>query len=115
MRTLNELGAAYGELAAQAHKHTNLGDLAHNTCIAPVPIFACSYSKCAHWLRICKTVARIDAERCAGDLKSQNVFIAKKGVIKLGDFGIARMLGSTSELASTAVGTPYYLSPGVKC
>ena len=31
--------------------------------------------------------------------------------MKLGDFGIARVLQHTSEMASTVVGTPYYLSP----
>ena len=30
---------------------------------------------------------------------------------KLGDFGIARVLNSTAEMAATVVGTPYYLSP----
>jgi NIMA (never in mitosis gene a)-related kinase len=34
-------------------------------------------------------------------------------MIKLGDFGIARVLKSTSELAKTAIGTPYYLSPEI--
>jgi NIMA (never in mitosis gene a)-related kinase 1/4/5 len=46
------------------------------------------------------------------DLKSQNIFIGKSNVVKLGDFGIARLLVGTGEMASTAVGTPYYLSPG---
>ena len=32
-------------------------------------------------------------------------------MIKLGDFGIARILKSTNEKARTIVGTPYYLSP----
>jgi len=30
-------------------------------------------------------------------------------VLKLGDFGIARMLKATCDMAFTAVGTPYYL------
>ena len=34
-------------------------------------------------------------------------------VLKIGDFGIARMLESTNELARTRIGTPYYLSPEV--
>lgn len=46
------------------------------------------------------------------DLKSQNVFVARGDVVKLGDFGIARTLGGASDFAKTAVGTPYYLSPG---
>ena len=31
--------------------------------------------------------------------------------VKLGDFGISRLLSSQTELAATCVGTPYYLSP----
>ena len=47
------------------------------------------------------------------DLKSQNIFITKKGVVKLGDFGIARVLSHTRSKAKTVVGTPYYLSPEI--
>ena len=35
------------------------------------------------------------------------------GLIKLGDFGISRILDVTRELAKTMVGTPYYLSPEI--
>lgn len=45
------------------------------------------------------------------DLKSQNVFLTKKGVIKIGDFGISRMLENTFDMAQTCCGTPCYLSP----
>ncbi|KAL0478977.1 hypothetical protein AKO1_007845 [Acrasis kona] len=45
------------------------------------------------------------------DLKTQNIFISKNNTIKLGDFGIARVLKNTMECAKTLVGTPYYLSP----
>jgi NIMA (never in mitosis gene a)-related kinase len=38
------------------------------------------------------------------DLKSSNVFIGKGGIAKLGDFGIARALSSTQDVASTMVG-----------
>lgn len=33
--------------------------------------------------------------------------------IKLGDFGISRSLENTFELASTSIGTPFYLSPEI--
>jgi serine/threonine protein kinase len=46
------------------------------------------------------------------DLKTQNIFVAKRNILKLGDFGTARMLSSIGDMASTIVGTPYYLSPG---
>ena len=47
------------------------------------------------------------------DLKAQNVFLMQSGVVKLGDFGIAKVLSSTAEKAKTVVGTPYYLSPEI--
>ncbi|XP_018103102.1 serine/threonine-protein kinase Nek5 isoform X2 [Xenopus laevis] len=48
------------------------------------------------------------------DIKAQNIFLSSNGTLaKLGDFGIARMLNSTMELARTCVGTPYYLSPEI--
>jgi len=47
------------------------------------------------------------------DLKSQNLFLTKRGILKLGDFGIARILTNTISKAKTVVGTPYYLSPEI--
>ncbi len=34
-------------------------------------------------------------------------------MIKLGDFGISKIMDGTSEYARTCIGTPYYLSPEV--
>ncbi|XP_030056298.1 serine/threonine-protein kinase Nek5 isoform X2 [Microcaecilia unicolor] len=48
------------------------------------------------------------------DIKAQNIFLCNNGMLaKLGDFGIARVLNNTMELARTCVGTPYYLSPEI--
>jgi len=47
------------------------------------------------------------------DLKSQNIFLTKQGKVKLGDFGIARVLDNTMQLCKTQIGTPYYLSPEI--
>lgn len=42
---------------------------------------------------------------------SQNVFLGTKGDVRLGDFGVSKLLESTSDLARTKVGTPYFMSP----
>merc|ERR1719343_1058275 len=47
------------------------------------------------------------------DLKSSNFFLSKSGNVKLGDFGIAKVLSCTAARARTQIGTPYYLSPEV--
>ncbi|XP_065175331.1 serine/threonine-protein kinase Nek2-like [Sycon ciliatum] len=45
------------------------------------------------------------------DIKPANVFLDDKENIKLGDFGLARILGHDTSMAKTFVGTPYYMSP----
>ncbi|XP_060095935.1 serine/threonine-protein kinase Nek4 isoform X2 [Heteronotia binoei] len=45
------------------------------------------------------------------DLKTQNVFLTRSNVIKVGDLGIARVLENKYDMASTLIGTPYYMSP----
>ena len=47
------------------------------------------------------------------DLKTQNLFLAASGRLKLGDFGISKVLNSTVAFTNTAIGTPYYLSPEI--
>eukprot|EP00899_Mesostigma_viride_P019336 jgi/Mesvir1/27403/Mv07203-RA.3 len=55
------------------------------------------------------------------DLKTQNIFIGKGGIIKIGEFGISKVLDNTDDFATriksksylntTVMGTPYYMSP----
>ena len=45
------------------------------------------------------------------DIKTKNIFIKNNLTVKIGDFGIAKILSSTSSYAHTFIGTPYYISP----
>jgi len=48
------------------------------------------------------------------DLKSSNLFLTDScRTLKIGDFGISRVLEGTQDAAVTVVGTPYYMSPEV--
>ncbi|KAH0787867.1 AGC family protein kinase [Histomonas meleagridis] len=47
------------------------------------------------------------------DIKLDNIFMFKNGLIKLGDFGFAKCLRSTIDKTKSTVGSPYYLSPEV--
>ena len=47
------------------------------------------------------------------DIKGQNIFLCRDGTVKLGDFGIAKALDSTNQLAQTVIGTTFYMAPDV--
>ncbi|XP_055969803.1 serine/threonine-protein kinase Nek1 isoform X1 [Sorex fumeus] len=66
------------------------------------------------FVQICLALKHVhDRKILHRDIKSQNIFLTKDGTVQLGDFGIARVLNSTVDLARTCIGTPYYLSPEI--
>ena len=74
-----------------------------------------SENEVLNWFtQICLALKHVhDKKILHRDLKSQNLFLTKRGILKLGDFGIARVLSNTKSKAKTVVGTPYYLSPEI--
>ena len=45
------------------------------------------------------------------DLKSANIFLTKKGTVKIGDLNVSKIIGKS--MAITQTGTPYYASPEI--
>eukprot|EP00930_Biecheleria_cincta_P071509 TRINITY_DN59001_c0_g1_i1.p1 TRINITY_DN59001_c0_g1~~TRINITY_DN59001_c0_g1_i1.p1 ORF type:complete len:683 (+),score=140.64 TRINITY_DN59001_c0_g1_i1:148-2196(+) len=73
------------------------------------------YQVMHYFVQILQALQYIHQERILHrDLKTSNLFLMKsKSVVKLGDFGISRVLEGSIEAAITVVGTPYYMSPEV--
>lgn len=46
------------------------------------------------------------------DLKPENIFLGEDQAVKLGDFGLSKLMQS-HDFASTYVGTPFYMSPEI--
>ena len=62
-------------------------------------------------LKECHCRARNGKAVLHRDLKPANVFLDANSNVKLGDFGLARVLNHDTSFAKTFVGTPYYMSP----
>ena len=63
------------------------------------------------FLKICIGLATLHKYKILHrDLKTLNIFLTKDLDVKIGDFGVAKIL-TQSGFAKTIIGTPYYLSP----
>jgi NIMA (never in mitosis gene a)-related kinase len=47
------------------------------------------------------------------DIKGSNIYLTSNNTVKIGDFGISRVLEGSVEVANTVIGTPYYMAPEV--
>ena len=66
------------------------------------------------FVQICLGLAHTHSEGVLHrDMKPSNILLSKGSIVKLADFGIARVMSGKEKLAKTVVGTPYYLSPEI--
>jgi serine/threonine-protein kinase len=83
--------------------------LAERLARAPIPLAeALSVAE-----RLCRALASAHSRGVVHcDVKPANVLLGDDGAVKVGDFGVARLAGGTSQaLSATVAGTPRYMSP----
>ena len=63
--------------------------------------------------QLCRALAHAHEQRVVHrDIKPANVLLSTQGRVKVGDFGVARLAESTTEVpAASIVGTPKYMAP----
>jgi len=62
-------------------------------------------------LKECHSRSRNGSMVLHRDLKPANIFLDSINNVKIGDFGLARVLQPHISYTKTCVGTPYYMSP----
>lgn len=62
--------------------------------------------------QICRGLEHMHSKRIMHrDIKPANIFVSSGGIVRLGDLGLGRFLGSKTNSVHSMVGTPYYMSP----
>uniref|UniRef100_A0A1B6FIW2 non-specific serine/threonine protein kinase n=1 Tax=Cuerna arida TaxID=1464854 RepID=A0A1B6FIW2_9HEMI len=95
-----------GDLASVIQQHKRRGN-----CVEEVFVWRVLY-QLGRALQACHSYLH-DVTVLHRDVKPANVFLDSRGNIKLGDFGLARVLRREQSFSETIVGTPYYMSPEV--
>eukprot|EP00927_Polykrikos_kofoidii_P046278 TRINITY_DN40495_c0_g1_i1.p1 TRINITY_DN40495_c0_g1~~TRINITY_DN40495_c0_g1_i1.p1 ORF type:complete len:946 (-),score=91.62 TRINITY_DN40495_c0_g1_i1:15-2852(-) len=107
---------AFGETLVIAMEYCANGDLAtHIRDAAKHRIRIRESAIMGYLVQIFRALEYVHGEHILHrDLKTSNVFLTdQEATVKLGDFGISRLLESSQDVAMSTVGTPQYMSPEV--
>jgi NIMA (never in mitosis gene a)-related kinase len=96
-------------------EHCDSGDLSKRVTTARDKGEPLTEALILHWLLQCALALEfMHANKVLHrDIKCSNILLTRENTVKLGDFGISRVLEHTNSVALTMVGTPYYMSPEV--
>jgi len=94
-------------------EYCEVGDLAYHIKRKQQKGEQFSEAEIFNWfIQICMALQYVHKRKIIHrDIKTQNVFLTGSKTIKVGDFGISKVLDSTTQAALTVVGTPYYMAP----
>eukprot|EP00658_Telonema_sp_P-2_P008941 TRINITY_DN13389_c0_g1_i1.p1 TRINITY_DN13389_c0_g1~~TRINITY_DN13389_c0_g1_i1.p1 ORF type:complete len:617 (-),score=156.96 TRINITY_DN13389_c0_g1_i1:279-2084(-) len=94
-------------------EHADGGDIFHHITHAREEGFYVDESMIISWLaQILLALEYVHSHQLLHrDIKPQNIFLMSNGMVKLGDFGVSRVLEDDMALARTTTGTPCYFSP----
>ena len=75
----------------------------------------CYFDECTIWATLIQILEGLKylhkSDIIHRDLKSANIFLTKKGIVKIGDLNVSKIIGKN--MAITQTGTPYYASPEI--
>lgn len=64
------------------------------------------------FVQVCEGLGYLHQKRILHrDIKTANIFFDEDFKVRIGDFGIAKVLGQKTRFAQSMIGTPYYISP----
>ena len=67
-----------------------------------------------YFIQICQGLQALHASKVIHrDIKSANIYLVDAKHVSIGDFGISKVLKCSTAMASTQIGTPYYMAPEI--
>jgi serine/threonine protein kinase len=91
-----------GDLSAKIHRHLSRREKIDEEVIW------------RYFIQLCRGLQSLHASNVIHrDIKSANIYLVDAKRVAIGDFGISKVLKCSTAMASTQIGTPYYMAPEI--